>query len=154
MALLASYYGTQPSMDSSAEGKDNPLDLDSASFDAQAYSKVRHVDSTPNNVPVNVIITSLLGVCALCLLLQKILLSHSVAELMDRDAQLSSEIKLLDGDMQMLVYENYSKFISATETIRRMKVRAREIWELGLYILTSIVPCRKTLRLWRTRCNT
>ena len=27
----------------------------------------------------------------------------------------------LDGDMQMLVYENYNKFISATETIKRMK---------------------------------
>ena len=31
------------------------------------------------------------------------------------------EIRSLDSDMQMLVYENYSKFISATETIRRMK---------------------------------
>lgn len=40
---------------------------------------------------------------------------------MDRDAQLTAEIKTLDGDMQMLVYENYNKFISATETIRRMK---------------------------------
>lgn len=27
----------------------------------------------------------------------------------------------LDSDMQMLVYENYNKFISATETIKRMK---------------------------------
>jgi len=32
-----------------------------------------------------------------------------------------SEIRSLDGDMQMLVYENYNKFIAATETIRRMK---------------------------------
>ena len=31
------------------------------------------------------------------------------------------EIRSLDSDMQMLVYENYSKFIAATETIRRMK---------------------------------
>ena len=30
-------------------------------------------------------------------------------------------IQALDGDMQMLVYENYNKFISATETIKRMK---------------------------------
>ena len=31
------------------------------------------------------------------------------------------EIRSLDSDMQMLVYENYNKFISATETIKRMK---------------------------------
>jgi hypothetical protein len=31
------------------------------------------------------------------------------------------EVKALDSDMQMLVYENYNKFISATETIKRMK---------------------------------
>ena len=31
------------------------------------------------------------------------------------------ESQALDGDMQMLVYENYNKFISATETIKRMK---------------------------------
>jgi hypothetical protein len=34
-----------------------------------------------------------------------------------------SEIKSLDSDMQMLVYENYSKFISATDTIQQMKER-------------------------------
>ncbi|CAG8458877.1 847_t:CDS:10 [Diversispora eburnea] len=31
------------------------------------------------------------------------------------------EIRQLDGDMKTLVYENYSKFISATDTIRKMK---------------------------------
>lgn len=30
------------------------------------------------------------------------------------------EVKKLDSDMQMLVYENYNKFISATDTIRKM----------------------------------
>lgn len=32
-----------------------------------------------------------------------------------------SEIKNLDSDMQMLVYENYNRFISATDTVRTMK---------------------------------
>ena len=32
-----------------------------------------------------------------------------------------SEIRLLDNDMQTLVYENYNKFISATDTIKKMK---------------------------------
>ena len=44
-----------------------------------------------------------------------------VAELLDKDAQLMHDIRNLDSDMQMLVYENYNKFIAATETIKRMK---------------------------------
>lgn len=34
---------------------------------------------------------------------------------------MAAEIKNLDTDLQMLVYENYNKFISATDTIKRMK---------------------------------
>ncbi|POG78002.1 hypothetical protein GLOIN_2v1541000 [Rhizophagus irregularis DAOM 181602=DAOM 197198] len=44
-----------------------------------------------------------------------------LSELMQRDNDLSTEIRQLDGDMKTLVYENYSKFISATDTIRKMK---------------------------------
>ena len=32
-----------------------------------------------------------------------------------------TEVKSLDSDMQMLVYENYNKFLSATDTIRKMR---------------------------------
>lgn len=42
-------------------------------------------------------------------------------ELISEDAKMIHEIRSLDSDMQMLVYENYNKFISATETIKRMK---------------------------------
>jgi hypothetical protein len=50
MALLASYYGTQPSTDSAgaAAAKDNPLDLDAPSFDAQAYAKVCAANALPS----------------------------------------------------------------------------------------------------------
>ena len=41
--------------------------------------------------------------------------------LQTRCAEMAGEIRSLDSDMQMLVYENYSKFIVATDTIRRMK---------------------------------
>jgi hypothetical protein len=34
---------------------------------------------------------------------------------------MAREIKNLDSDMQQLVYENYNKFIAATDTIRAMK---------------------------------
>ena len=91
------------------------------------------------------------------------LLSHkSLPELMQRGIAMVSEIKSLDSDMQMLVYdhhsnprphpnpcspasprskrtltptltlalsryENYNKFISATDTIRQMKQRVEEM---------------------------
>lgn len=47
----------------------------------------------------------------------------SLEELVGRGNSMVSEIKSLDSDMQMLVYENYSKFISATDTIQQMKER-------------------------------
>ena len=56
------------------------------------------------------------------------LLAHkSLPELMQRGIAMVSEIKSLDSDMQMLVYENYNKFISATDTIRQMKQRVEEM---------------------------
>ncbi|KAK4351725.1 hypothetical protein RND71_031038 [Anisodus tanguticus] len=41
--------------------------------------------------------------------------------LLQRHVEMASEIKNLDTDLQMLVYENYNKFVSATDTIKRMK---------------------------------
>jgi len=42
-------------------------------------------------------------------------------ELLRRDDAMAREVKKLGSDMQMLVYENYNKFIAATDTIRSMK---------------------------------
>ncbi len=39
---------------------------------------------------------------------------------MEREQTLYKEIQSLDSEMQTLVYENYNKFISATETIRKV----------------------------------
>ncbi|CAK9113999.1 Vacuolar protein sorting-associated protein 51 homolog (Protein fat-free homolog) [Durusdinium trenchii] len=47
--------------------------------------------------------------------------SGQLPELVKRANELDAEIKDLDGDMQMLVYENYSKFIRATDVIKQMK---------------------------------
>ena len=52
-----------------------------------------------------------------------LLQQRSLEELVQRGNAMVSEIKSLDSDMQMLVYENYNKFISATDTIRKMKNR-------------------------------
>ncbi|KAJ7307501.1 hypothetical protein JRQ81_009524 [Phrynocephalus forsythii] len=44
-----------------------------------------------------------------------------LAQLMDCETDMVKQIRALDSDMQTLVYENYNKFISATDTIRKMK---------------------------------
>ncbi|KAG5567832.1 hypothetical protein RHGRI_003119 [Rhododendron griersonianum] len=51
------------------------------------------------------------------LLVQK----SNLENLLQRHVEMAAEIKNLDTDLQMLVYENYNKFISATDTIKRMK---------------------------------
>ncbi|KAE9024157.1 hypothetical protein PF010_g3887 [Phytophthora fragariae] len=52
---------------------------------------------------------------------KELLESRGLNDLLTTDDQLIREIKELDTNMQMLVYENYNKFISATDTIRKMK---------------------------------
>jgi len=53
--------------------------------------------------------------------LEKLLKEKSLPELMDKETEIVKQIKSLDSDMQTLVYENYNKFISATDTIKKMK---------------------------------
>lgn len=50
-----------------------------------------------------------------------------LAELQARCVSMAGEIKQLDGDMQMLVYENYSKFIVATDTVKQMRTNVATI---------------------------
>ncbi|XP_014667495.1 PREDICTED: vacuolar protein sorting-associated protein 51 homolog [Priapulus caudatus] len=55
------------------------------------------------------------------LYIEKLLKEKSLTELMDKESEMVKQIRSLDSDMQTLVYENYNKFISATDTIRKMK---------------------------------
>ena len=47
----------------------------------------------------------------------KMMKDTNLHDLVSKANQLNAEVKALDGDMQMLVYENYNKFISATDTM-------------------------------------
>ncbi|KAI3380339.1 hypothetical protein SNEBB_003308 [Seison nebaliae] len=47
--------------------------------------------------------------------------TKKLPELIDRESELCKEIKNIGSDMQTLVYENYNKFITATDTIQQMK---------------------------------
>ena len=53
--------------------------------------------------------------------LNRLIKERSLTELMDKEAEMVQHIKSLDSDMQTLVYENYNKFISATDTIRTVE---------------------------------
>uniref|UniRef100_A0A5S6Q0P3 Vacuolar protein sorting-associated protein 51 homolog n=1 Tax=Trichuris muris TaxID=70415 RepID=A0A5S6Q0P3_TRIMR len=52
---------------------------------------------------------------------RKILNEENLQELMNREHNLTQQLKSLDLDMQTLVYENYNKFITATDTVRSMR---------------------------------
>lgn len=52
--------------------------------------------------------------------LSKLIQEKSLTELMDKESEMLRQIRSLDSDMQTLVYENYNKFISATDTIRKV----------------------------------
>lgn len=67
-----------------------PSDLDSPSFDAEAY-------------------------------VRGALSSSSLADLLRLYARVLGEMRALDAEKKALVYDNYSKLIAATETIRRMQ---------------------------------
>ncbi|KAG9139947.1 hypothetical protein Leryth_026258 [Lithospermum erythrorhizon] len=61
--------------------------------------------------------------------------------LLKRHLEMAAEIQNLDTDLQMLVYENYNKFISATDTIKRMKnniVGMESNMEQLLHKITSV----------------
>lgn len=51
----------------------------------------------------------------------QILKTYPMEKLLTEHRNMARDIKNLDSDMQQLVYENYNKFISATDTIRSMK---------------------------------
>lgn len=53
--------------------------------------------------------------------LEKLLKESSLKQVMDQESEIIRDTQSLHSDMQTLVYENYNKFISATDTIRKMK---------------------------------
>ncbi|OWM86099.1 vacuolar protein sorting-associated protein 51 homolog [Punica granatum] len=89
--LLSSFYSPDPSMSSNASSKPGSLDA----INTASFDADQYMD----------------------LLVQK----SNLEVLLKRHVEMAAEIKNLDTDLQMLVYENYNKFISATDTIRRMK---------------------------------
>ena len=57
--------------------------------------------------------------------MQRLIRDNSLAALMHHEGNVVRQIHSLDSDMQTLVYENYNKFIAATDTIKKMRVDFR-----------------------------
>lgn len=68
--------------------------------------------------------------------LQKLLKDYSLKQIMDTESAIVKESQTLHSDMQTLVYENYNKFISATDTIRKMKTDFKKM-ETEMNLLAS-----------------
>lgn len=53
--------------------------------------------------------------------LEKIFKEYTLKQILDHESEVVKDTQTLHSDMQTLVYENYNKFISATDTIKKMK---------------------------------
>ncbi|KAK2649658.1 hypothetical protein Ddye_017147 [Dipteronia dyeriana] len=88
--LLSSFYAPDPSTSTNSSPKFTSLDA----INASSFDADQYMN----------------------LLVQR----SNLEGLLQRHVEMAAEIKNLDTDLQMLVYENYNKFISATDTIKRM----------------------------------
>ena len=68
------------------------------------------------------------------LFVARLIRDASLSQLMAKESEVVREIHSLDSDMQTLVYENYNKFISATDTINKMRVDFRETVSRSYYV--------------------
>ncbi|XP_063982097.1 vacuolar protein sorting-associated protein 51 homolog isoform X1 [Diachasmimorpha longicaudata] len=53
--------------------------------------------------------------------LQKLTKDYRLKQIIDHEEEIKRNTQVLHSEMQTLVYENYNKFIAATDTIRKMK---------------------------------
>ena len=103
--LLSQYYGITEEKD-----VDNLFDVDGKHFNADAF-----VDKLVQVIFLFIKITT--RSYYECFFPKE----TSLKQLIDKEQELVREIQSLDSEMQTLVYENYNKFILATDTIRQMK---------------------------------
>jgi len=60
---------------------------------------------------------------------EEVLNKQGIQGLLQEEAIIKNQVRNLESDMQMLVYENYNKFISATDMIRKMKTNVESMEE-------------------------
>eukprot|EP00918_Siedleckia_nematoides_P081186 GHVU01178097.1.p1 GENE.GHVU01178097.1~~GHVU01178097.1.p1 ORF type:complete len:309 (+),score=47.52 GHVU01178097.1:519-1445(+) len=70
--------------------------------------------------------------------MSRVMAQSGVQELLETSNKLSEEIRAYDSDIQMLVYENYSKFIDGTDAIKQLRGRI-ESMEGDMAMVTRLV---------------
>ncbi|KAK3847519.1 MAG: hypothetical protein J3R72DRAFT_431592 [Linnemannia gamsii] len=102
-SFLRNYYGIQQADAANQDGsKDSPSAPSGPTSKADPYDLDSHAFEVDKYM-------------------HKMFVEKQLPGLVQADNELVADIRQLDGDMKTLVYENYSKFLSATDTINKMK---------------------------------
>ena len=72
------------------------------------------------------------------LFLKRLIKERTLNEIMDIENEIVKETRKLDSEMQTLVSENYNKFISATDTIRKMRSDFKKMEEEMEHLVVSM----------------
>ena len=129
--LLSSYYGDLSDDDDDDEDEDNEP-LEEPGVDGETGERGRGETSkktsgyTKHSSSQQALNIDKSGFNPSAFLREQ-LSSKSLPELAAYDEKLAMDTKSLDANMQNLVYENYNKFIGATDTIREMRHSVGEI---------------------------
>lgn len=104
--LLSSYYGNEHGEGQAPAAEPAPSDHQPSTSKGSFSVPIPAMDSPAFNADKHI---------------TQMLKSYTMEKMMSEHHNMAREIKNLDSDMQQLVYENYNKFIAATDTIRTMK---------------------------------
>jgi len=116
--LLESFYGASEAASSSVADEQSDTNNGQAHDDPQ-FSNSMHKDGKKTNASYIQTSEDLDAPnFSASAYVKKRIYKNSAHELLTTANELSQSIRLLDSTMQTLVYENYSKFISATDAIR------------------------------------
>jgi len=125
-ARLADYYGVRRDsgkISDAIESKSQGQRDEKSASPVSTTSSMQEIKEKPVNTPYDVNSPSFDSE----LYSQKVIKEATLSQLMAQETQIVRQIHSLDSDMQTLVYENYNKFISATDTIKQMRVDFRDM---------------------------
>ncbi len=105
-ALLQSYY---------SGNNHNVTTTENSSFTSASSLSVNNVQNIKDPYDINSVSFEP------DLYLKNLIKEKNLCDIMDIENEVVKETRILDSEMQTLVSENYNKFISATDTIRKMR---------------------------------
>ncbi|KXL47044.1 hypothetical protein M433DRAFT_57907 [Acidomyces richmondensis BFW] len=110
-AALRDYYGLHNAAPADARGSPSPQQTD-----AEQESELDKPDFDPDTY------------------IQSLLTNEDLEGVLRVEASLVSQIRSLDGEKKALVYDNYSKLIAATDTIRSMREKMDPLTQTSVLV--------------------